>query len=259
MINLILPIHTIDKEIKNRFETFMESVSKQTVKDFTLTVVYKPTKELEKFLTEYTFETEVTLLKNEGETDFCSQINYGATNSTSEYISIVEVDDEITPTYVQNAVQHILAYPEVSTFLPIVVDTNTHGEFLSFTNESVWAMNLTETIGYLDNESLSAYENYQTSGMVIKREVFNEIGGLKSNIRLSFGYEFLLRLTHQSNQVYVIPKLTYRHTNFRKGSLFWDYQQGQNKLSAAEAKFWMETAKKEQFFTENRVIKYEEQ
>lgn len=259
MINLILPIHKINKDLKSRFETFMESVYKQTVKDFTLTIVYKPTKELETFLTEYKFETEVTLLKNEGDTDFCSQINYGASNTTSDYIAVTEVDDEITPTYVQNAVQHILAYPTVSTFLPIVVDTNQHGEFLSFTNESVWAMNLTETIGYLDNESLSAYENYQTSGMIIKTSVFNEIGGLKSNIKLSFGYEFLLRLTHQSNEVYVIPKLTYRHTNFRKDSLFWNYKEGTNKLSANEAKFWLETAKKEQFFTENREIKYEEQ
>lgn len=258
MINLILPIHTINKELKSRFETFMESVSKQTVKDFTLTIVYKPTKELTKYLNEYNLESYVTLLENTGKTDFCSQINFGAQNTKSEYIAITEVDDEITPTYIQNAIQHINAYPDVSTFLPIVIDTNSQGEFLSFTNESVWAMNLTETIGYLDNESLSSYENYQTSGMIIKTSVYNEVGGLKSNVKLSFGYEFLLRLTHMSNEVFVIPKLTYRHTNFRKGSLFWDYKEGENKLSSDEAMFWLETAKKEQFFTEDRAITYQD-
>ena len=258
MINLILPIHTINKELSSRFETFMESVSKQTVKDFTLTIVYKPTKELTKYLNEYNLESYVSLLENTGETDFCSQINFGAQNTKSEYIAITEVDDEITPTYIQNAIQHINAYPDVSTFLPIVIDTNSQGEFLSFTNESVWAMNLTETIGYLDNESLSSYENYQTSGMIIKTSVYNEVGGLKSNVKLSFGYEFLLRLTHMSNEVFVIPKLTYRHTNFRKGSLFWDYKEGENKLSSDEARFWLETAKKEQFFTEDRAITYQD-
>lgn len=258
MINLILPIHTINKELKSRFETFMESVSKQTVKDFTLTIVYKPTKELTKYLNEYNLESYVSLLENNGKTDFCSQINFGAQNTKSEYIAITEVDDEITPTYIQNAIQHIKAYPDVSTFLPIVIDTNSNGEFLSFTNESVWAMNLTETIGYLDNESLSSYENYQTSGMIIKTSVYNEVGGLKSNVKLSFGYEFLLRLTHMSNEVFVIPKLTYRHTNFRKGSLFWDYKEGENKLSSDEAMFWLETAKKEQFFTEDRAITYQD-
>ena len=258
MINLILPIHTINKELRSRFEIFMESVSKQTVKDFTLTIVYKPTKELTKYLNEYNLESYVTLLENTGKTDFCSQINFGAQNTKSEYIAITEVDDEITPTYIQNAIQHINAYPDVSTFLPIVIDTNSQGEFLSFTNESVWAMNLTETIGYLDNESLSSYENYQTSGMIIKTSVYNEVGGLKSNVKLSFGYEFLLRLTHMSNEVFVIPKLTYRHTNFRKGSLFWDYKEGENKLSSDEAMFWLETAKKEQFFTEDRAITYQD-
>ena len=258
MINLILPIHTINKELRSRFETFMESVSKQTVKDFTLTIVYKPTKELTKYLNEYNLESYVSLFDNTGETDFCSQINFGAQNTKSEYIAITEVDDEITPTYIQNAIQHINAYPDVSTFLPIVIDTNSQGEFLSFTNESVWAMNLTETIGYLDNESLSSYENYQTSGMIIKTSVYNEVGGLKSNVKLSFGYEFLLRLTHMSNEVFVIPKLTYRHTNFRKGSLFWDYKEGENKLSSDEAMFWLETAKKEQFFTEDRAITYQD-
>jgi hypothetical protein len=258
MINLILPIHTINKDLRSRFETFMESVSKQTVKDFTLTIVYKPTKELTKYLNEYNLESYVSLLENTGETDFCSQINFGAQNTKSEYIAITEVDDEITPTYIQNAIQHINAYPDVSTFLPIVIDTNSQGEFLSFTNESVWAMNLTETIGYLDNESLSSYENYQTSGMIIKTSVYNEVGGLKRNVKLSFGYEFLLRLTHMSNEVFVIPKLTYRHTNFRKGSLFWDYKEGENKLSSDEAMFWLETAKKEQFFTEDRAITYQD-
>ena len=119
-------------------------------------------------------------------------------------------------------------------------------------------MTLTETIGFLDNESLSAYENYQTSGLIIKTSVYNEIGGLKSNVKLSFGYEFLLRLTHLSNEVFVIPKLTYRHTNFRKGSLFWDYKEGDNKLSSDEARFWLETAKKEQFFIEDREITYQD-
>lgn len=258
MINLILPIHTINKDIQNRFETFIESTKKQTVKDFTLTIVYKPTKELKKFLTEYSFDSNVTLLENTGETDFCSQINFGAEHTTTEYMSIVEFDDEITPTYIQNAVQHIAAYPSTAVFLPIVVDTDSHGDFISFTNESVWAMNLTETIGYLDNESLKAYENYQTSGMIIKTSVFNEIGRLKSNIKLSFGYEFLLRVTHLSHEVYVIPKLTYRHTNFRKSSLFWEYKEGKEKLSADEAKFWLEAAKKEYFFTENRAITYQD-
>jgi hypothetical protein len=257
MINILLPIHELTNDIKDNLDTAVESLKKQTVTEFTLTVIHTPNKDLVEYLTNYDFGVPTNLLLNEGQSDFCSQINLGASVSESKYISILEVDDELTPTYVSNTIEHINAYPEIDTFLPIVVDTDNKGEFISFTNESVWAMNLTEDIGYLDNESLKAYENYQTSGLVIKTEVFNEIGGLKSNIKLSFGYEFLLRLTHQSKTVYVIPKLTYRHTNFRKGSLFWLYKNGNSKLSPQEAAFWLETAKKEYFFSDNREINYE--
>jgi len=257
MINIILPIHDVNKDIKSHFETAIESLRKQTIKDFTLTVVYSPKKSVMEYVTNFDFGVPTTLLENTGDTDFCSQINLGASISKSPYISILELDDEMTPTYVSNTIEHINAYPEIDTFLPIVVDTDNKGEFISFTNESVWAMNLTESIGYLDNESLKAYENYQTSGLTIKTSTFNEIGGLKSNIRLSFGYEFLLRLTHLSKTVFIIPKLTYRHTNFRKGSLFWLYKNGEDKLSTDEASFWLETAKKEYFFSENREISYE--
>jgi len=258
MINFILPIHKADKTLKEKFVNCIESLKKQTVTDFTLTVVYKPTTETKKLVesTDYGVLSH-NLIENNGNTDFCSQINLGVSQSNSEYVSIIEADDEVTQTYVSNAVAHINAYPEIDTFLPIVVDTNDKGEFISFTNESVWAMNLTEEIGYLDHESLKNYENYQTSGMIIKTKTFNDIGGFKPSIKLSFGYEFLLRLTHQNKIIYVIPKLTYKHTNFREGSLFWDYKNGKNSLSEDEAKFWIETAKKEYFFNEDREISFE--
>jgi GT2 family glycosyltransferase len=258
MINVIIPIHRVDKRIRELFQTCVDSLKNQTNKDFAVTVVYSNSSikdKVDEFVKGCEYgELNVTFLENTGNSDFASQINLAASTVKEEYISVVELDDEVSAMYVENVMKHINAYPEIDTFLPIVVDTDTKGEFIAFTNESVWAMNLTETIGYLDNESLKAYENYQTSGMVIKTETFNEIGGFKSNLVLSFSYEFLLRLTHNGKSVYVIPKLIYRHMNLRSGSLFWEYK---NELSPEEAKFWMETAKKEYFFKEDREISYE--
>ena len=54
-----------------------------------------------------------------------------------------------------------------------------------------------------------------------------------------------------------IPKIGYKHTNLRENSIFWDYKNGDNKLSEDEVKFWISTAKKEYFFVEDRAIKYE--
>jgi hypothetical protein len=44
----------------------------------------------------------------------------------------------------------------------------------------------------------------------------------------------------------------------RESSLFWSYKNGNNVLTDNEVKFWIDTAKKEYFFTNDRDIKYEE-
>jgi hypothetical protein len=54
-----------------------------------------------------------------------------------------------------------------------------------------------------------------------------------------------------------IPKLGYKHTNLREGSIFWNYKYGQDKLVEDEVRFWVSTAKKEYFFVEDRTIKYQ--
>ena len=54
-----------------------------------------------------------------------------------------------------------------------------------------------------------------------------------------------------------IPKVGYKHTNQRDNSLFWDYKNTQESiLSPEEAKFWVDTAKKEYFFTTDREVSF---
>jgi hypothetical protein len=54
-----------------------------------------------------------------------------------------------------------------------------------------------------------------------------------------------------------IPKFGYKHTNMREGSIFWNYKNGGDRMIDDEVKFWVQTAKKEYFFKEDRTIKYE--
>ena len=54
-----------------------------------------------------------------------------------------------------------------------------------------------------------------------------------------------------------IPKLGYKHTNLREGSIFWNNKFGEEKMIEDEVKFWIQTAKKEFFFIEDRNIKYQ--
>ena len=41
-----------------------------------------------------------------------------------------------------------------------------------------------------------------------------------------------------------IPKIGYKHTNLREGSIFWNYKNGEKKLSEPEVNFGLKPQKK---------------
>ena len=43
----------------------------------------------------------------------------------------------------------------------------------------------------------------------------------------------------------------------REGSIFWNYKFGEQKISEDEVAFWIDSAKKEHFFIEDRDINYQ--
>jgi hypothetical protein len=95
--------------------------------------------------------------------------------------------------------------------------------------------------------------------MVVKKSVLEDFGGFKSSMKLTFVYEFLLRITYNSVRIMTIPKIGYKHMSMREGSIFWSYKNGESTITNEEVKFWISTAKKEYFFSNDRDIKYEVQ
>jgi hypothetical protein len=53
-----------------------------------------------------------------------------------------------------------------------------------------------------------------------------------------------------------IPRLGYKHVNLREGSIFWNYKFGENVMVEDEVKFWIQAAKREYFFIDDRSINY---
>ena len=82
-----------------------------------------------------TEELDVSIIHNEGETDFCSQVNLGIEKSKHEWVSLLEFDDEYSSIWFKSVARYSKSYPEVSGFLPLVVDTDEKGVFAGFTNE----------------------------------------------------------------------------------------------------------------------------
>lgn len=267
-ISVILPIESSKhKNFETLFDSAVKSVQNQlktsikgdeVVGDIELVVVHSDEESLISFVSGYEFgDTNVKLVTNDGDTDFSSQVNMGVQNATYDWVTILEFDDEISSIWFRNVSHYANVYTDYESFLPVVVDTNEHGVFAGFTNEATFAANMNSEIGILTNEVLLNYQNFQTSGMVFKKSLFEKYGGFKKSMKLTFVYELLLRLTYNSVKMMTIPRIGYKHSNMREGSIFWNYKNGETPLTQDEITFWIDGAKKEHFFKEDRNIKFE--
>jgi len=267
-ISVILPVESSKhKNFDSLFESCVTSIHNQiktnpkdveVVGDIELVIVHSGEESLLDKLNSYDFSGLTTnIIHNRGNTDFATQVNLGVDYAKNEWVTILEFDDEFSSIWFKNVSRYVNAYPNTKGFLPIVVDTDEKGVFAGFTNEATFAANMNTELGFLTNEVLLNYQNFQTSGMVFKKSLFNDYGGFKSSFKLTFVYELLLRLTYNSVEIMTIPKIGYKHSNMREGSIFWSYKNGDNKLTQDEVSFWIDSAKKEYFFKEDRQIKYE--
>jgi glycosyltransferase involved in cell wall biosynthesis len=258
-LSIILPIKSSKaKDFEDYFNKAITSIISQQIEVEELVIVHTNEESLVSYLETYDFgKLNVTKLSWDKEPNYSEQVNYGIKNAKGQWISLFEFDDEYSSIWFKNVAKYVKAYPEVQMFLPVVVETDEKGIFAGFTNEATFAANFTQEMGILTNDTLQDYQNFQTAGSVFKKEIIEDFGGFKPSIKLTFIYEFLLRLTYNSVTIMTIPKLGYKHTNMREGSIFWNYKYGQSVMTEDEVKFWIQTAKREYFFVEDRTIKYE--
>jgi hypothetical protein len=258
-ISVIIPVHELNEQTKELFNNAIQSVVTQTVTPDELIIVVPKGSETAKKVKSADFgdfKKYVTIAENDGATDFASQINYGVSVCKTEWFSILEFDDEYAKIWFKNVVEYKNAHTNVDIFMPIIVDVDSNNQFLGFTNEAVWAQSFSDELGILDNNALLAYQNFNIDGIVMKKSIYEDFGGFKPSIKLTFIYEFLLRMTFKDAKVMVIPRFGYKHLNQREGSLFASYKET---LDPAEARWWLSTAKKEYYFPNDRKITYEVQ
>jgi hypothetical protein len=259
-VSVILPIKSSSSvEFDSYFEKAINSLKEQKTQINELVIVYCEETNLIEKLDTYDFgDIQVKKLAWKETPNFANQINYGVKNASSEWVSIFEFDDEYSKIWFDNVKKYSEVYDKVHVFLPIVVDTDDKGKFVGFTNEATFALNIATEMGILTNEVLQDFQNFQMSGMVVKKQTFIDLGMLKQSFKLTFGYEMFLRLTYSGVRIMTIPRIGYKHTNFREGSIFWNYKNGENVLSQNEIKFWIDSAKNEYFFTTDREIKFQD-
>jgi len=261
-ITLIIPIFNVDVPL---LKNAIESVANQIVKpDEVLFVVGKGSED-NKLLTDIIHNEKRFIWRIEAhdkDTSFQSQMNLGVASSKTKWFSYLEQDDEISTIWFKNVIEYREAYEDVSIFLPLILDVSESvdtpegptSDVLGISNEAVWAAEFSDEMGMLDNPALLKYQNFNFDGMVMRKEVYEDFGGLKNNVKLTFMYEFLLRMTAKSVKTMVIPKLGYKHVNLRENALFSNLK---TEMSPDEARWWLATAKREHFHINDRELTYE--
>jgi hypothetical protein len=257
-VTVILPIHEFGENTKKYLDLAVQSVLMQVGSNPSLLIVYTHRAEeggLLAYLAEKNFGEKVTTIKNEEKTDFCGQVNFGVKNSTTDFFSVLEFDDEYSTFYFRNVDKYIDGLTDVSLFLPITIDVDDKNNSpLQLVNQNIWSKGYVGengVLGYLNAKSLGDFSYYTLGGAIFKKSDFVAVGGLKSNIVLSFTYEFILRFLNNGNKIYTIPKFGYKHVINRDGSLFMGLGAV---LTNDDRRFWFETAKKESHFFADRVI-----
>ena len=256
-ITIVVPVYEYSDELKALYKRAVGSIpTDDNGKSLYPVMLVGPKDVMEKYKVE-AFEKVIdfTYTKND-DTDFPTQINVAAKACGTPYFSILELDDEYNKNWFKNVEEHIEKMSEVPFFLPLTELFDASGKDsipLGFANEIALTTSFSDDIGHINVDELMEFSDFSCTGGVFRVQEFLSIGGLKNTLKFVFWYEFLLRAAHNHFGAYVIPKLGYKHNINRKGSFM---ETISSTVDKDEAKFWMDTAKQEYFFTEARVKEY---
>lgn len=256
-IVVIVPLHEYNEDVNVMLDKAIKSVPVEyNVVISTVENIAENVK-LQKFVSSFSNVSVIYEDKNSkdyNKSDFCTLVNNGARNE-HEWFTVLEYDDCYTSTWFNNVEKYIEYMPEVSVFLPLTeLLYFSDNKFIGYGNEAPWASSFSNDIGYIDNDCLQQYFDFYLTGGVFNTEDWINQGGLKPSIKISFWYEFLLRITNNNKKVFVIPKLGYKHYVDRENSLYDVYRKT---IDEKESTWYFELAKQECFHKKDRNKVYE--
>ena len=254
-ITFIVPIHEYNKNVKEYLTKAINSV-----KSFKSDSVYYsfvgPSDifdNIKEFIKENGIENISNVYKNE-DTDVYVQINQAVKFCLTPYFSVLEFDDTYNDYWLSEFEKYSKENSDASIYMPIVELVNTDNNVCGYVNEIAWASSFSaDELGYLDLECLKAFMDFNVTGSIIKTEDFMSVGCLKPSLKIAAWYEFLMRLSNNGKNIYVVPKVGYNHLVGRDGSY--------TKTTAAEididyGQWLIKTAQEEYKYPDEREIKY---
>jgi len=192
-----------------------------------------------------------------------------AVENDYESFSIIERNDIVGLNWYSNANTYMTELPENDVVFPIIRST-VNGTFSNNANEAPWAEGLAEEAGKVDLNLLNRFNCMLPLGAVFKighiKEESDKINGryfpMKESMKLSHYYEFLMRMVYLDAKMISVPRIGYEtrvltldnfnHYSCKIPQNLVQIPVEKGGLTPEEAQFWMDLAKKELYFDEDR-------
>lgn len=263
-ITIIVPIHDFNSKIKEYLDKALASVDSnvKTYTDGKLSVLFVSSiddEEKNKAFNECIsaeHDFSYTVVTNDGNHDFCSQINFGVDHVKTEHFSILEFDDEYTPKWFKMANEYYYGNESISIFLPVNMFHDS--EYANWQYGNTMALSPTfitsdsndnDDIGIVNYVRLEKCSLFNLTGGIFNTKDFIAVGKYKPSIQVAFNYELMLRMTKKGLKIMVVPKEGYLHTIGREGCLTSSYMMT---MTEEEREKWFSLAVRECIYDEDR-------
>jgi hypothetical protein len=196
---------------------------------------------------------------NTGDTGIATQINLGAQfvaeQDAEAFFTVLEFDDQLSPSYGSQMGLHTRAIPEVDVWLPLVASVDPTGRLIKYSNEMVWVPKSEEERpdGLLDEATAAQTADLLLSGALVRSRTYQRVGGLKAGIQITFVHEFFRRLVFQQAVVRGMAKELYEHQERRPGAYHEEIFRGVKPASEADIQHWLDVAAEEFRYAEDRI------
>jgi hypothetical protein len=195
---------------------------------------------------------------------FNEAFNYAEINGYESF-SLIEPEDVLDANWFTYVNRYSAKKPDFDGFLPLTREVS-NGAFLGFGNEACWVENYAEVAGTYDLQLLMRFNCMNITGAVFKTTSLatyaENVNGvrkiMKEDFKLTYSYEFFLRMVYNDKKFFTIPRLGYEHrmdipseiidpfsSKIPRNIAQWPEDKGG--MVPEEIKFWNETAKKEYF------------
>lgn len=195
-----------------------------------------------------------------------------------EAFSILEVEDAVGANWYNTANLFMQENSEVGFFFPMIRNLK-NGVLMGLMNEACWAEGIAEEAGKFDMNLLLRFNCINPLGAIYRidkmKEYCQEKDGrlypMKESIKVSHYYEFFLRMSYNDVKMMTIPRLGYdfrindvnefSHSSSKIPGNITNIPSDKGGMNTQEISFWVELAKKEYFFDEdrNKVYEYQQQ